>query len=217
MLIRRQSMITQEIRKKTIELIQKGTPRKKVLKEMHLTTAMYEIIKSDAGISHPLHSKRWTQEEDSKLIELWDQEKPASTIAKLLTEALGRDVSRNAVIGRSKRIGLEARKPEEATKNNNLLKKIVAKVAKDKSTKKSPPNPAYFGVNHLKLRNNKVFIDTISNLGQPGMDGKCRWPVGELDSPDFNFCLVSCHVGQVYCPEHIERNRPSEKYKFWGY
>ncbi len=63
------------------------------------------------GIPRPIQRGYiWTDRQDARLRELWDQKMVAAQIAGTLAEEYGRPFSKNAIIGRAHRLELESRK-----------------------------------------------------------------------------------------------------------
>lgn len=115
----------------------------------------------------------WTDEKIEDLKKLWAKGLSTAEIGR----ALG--VSKNAVVGKSHRLGLKPRpspisgKPVEA-----------APVAA-----KPKPKP--------KAKESEKIGDII-DLG-PQM---CRWPFGDPGDDDFHFCGRQVAAGKPYCAEH---------------
>ena len=138
----------------------------------------------------------WTDERISLLRTSWESGMTASQIA----EALGEGVSRNAVIGKAHRLGLEAR--PSPVKMGEVIETVVEGVAaavggvvvgavaavarpvpKRPSRAVVPPNPAKTTLLDL---NEKV----------------CKWPIGHPGETDFHFCGKAAQTGFPYCTEH---------------
>ncbi len=112
----------------------------------------------------------WTDEKIEQLKELWDQ--------GLSTAEIGRElgVSKNAVVGKSHRLGLKPRP-------SPISGKAPEKAPKPK------PKP--------KAKESTRVMDVI-DLG-PQM---CRWPFGDPGDDDFHFCGKTSVVGKPYCEDH---------------
>ena len=138
----------------------------------------------------------WTDERISLLRTSWESGMTASQIA----EALGEGVSRNAVIGKAHRLGLEAR--PSPVKMGEVIETVVEGVAaavggvvvgavaavarpvpKRPSRAVVPPKPAKTTLLDL---NEKV----------------CKWPIGHPGETDFHFCGKAAQTGFPYCTEH---------------
>ena len=112
----------------------------------------------------------WTDDKIARLRELWK--------SGLSTAAIGRelDVSKNAVVGKAHRLGLEPRPSPIAA---------------------GSPRKTSGAASGRKTREPARIADVI-DLG-PQM---CRWPFGDPDDKDFHFCAVAAAPGRPYCEEH---------------
>lgn len=114
----------------------------------------------------------WTDDRIEKLKELWDSGQSASQIAA----ALG-GVTRNAVIGKAHRLGLQSR--PSPVKNESPE-------APPKPVKEPAAEPA-----------NRI---TLLELNER----ICKWPIGHPGDDDFHFCGRESQPGVPYCPRHCE-------------
>ena len=132
----------------------------------------------------------WTEEKTEELKKLWAEGHTASQISKML----GNGISRNAVIGKSHRLGLQGRaqsrmisspkinnrifneNSEQGEKRQRRLRAIV--IEKDFE----PENP--------------IPLEKLT-------DKTCRWPIGHPDEKDFYFCGRSSMDSRVYCKLHV--------------
>lgn len=128
----------------------------------------------------------WTDEKIEDLKKLWAK--------GLSTAEIGRElgVSKNAVVGKSHRLGLKPRpspisgKSAESTAAAPAAKAAAAAApAKPKAAKPAKAKPA-------------EKIGDIIDLG-PQM---CRWPFGDPGDEDFHFCGRQVAPSKPYCPEH---------------
>lgn len=126
----------------------------------------------------------WTDEKIEDLKKLWAK--------GLSTAEIGRElgVSKNAVVGKSHRLGLKPRpspisgKPAETTAANGTAPAAAAP-AKTKAVKPAKPKAS-------------EKIGDIIDLG-PQM---CRWPFNDPGDEDFHFCGRQVAPSKPYCPEH---------------
>lgn len=109
----------------------------------------------------------WTQERISRLQALWDE----GLTTRAIGEALG--VTKNAIVGKSYRLGLERRCP--SNRPGSAPRPQAA----------SPERPKRMEHPVLTLRT-----------------GVCRWPLGDPRTKDFRFCLDPTECRGTYCPTH---------------
>ena len=111
---------------------------------------------------------KWTAENIATLTRLWEEGQSARAIAL----ALGDNLSRNAVIGKARRLGL-AKRPSP-------IGSPIGAAGKKKPTE---PAPKQIGPRDIR-------------------DGLCRWPFGDPKKPEFHFCGKPCDSTKSYCTEH---------------
>lgn len=168
----------------------------------------------------------WDDERTALLIKLWSVDKLS---ASQCAGAIGDGLTRNAIIGKVHRLGLEKRRTVKASsaKGGNgsagKYRGVVAAARKARAAKAAPPKPE-----RIKLPPPEVFTPAGEDLAVgawnalPGTtpvtlellarDG-CRWPIGD-DSP-FLFCGCKAAAGSSYCATHRHRSQgvgtPSEQ------
>ena len=138
----------------------------------------------------------WTEDKVSQLRELWDQGLPTSQIGTIL------GFTKNAVVGKAHRIGLERRpspikrsvmKPNRKEARAPLMPKlnIDNKVENnfDNTLSGSDRNAKYLGKNSIISR---------KSIG-------CEWPIGEPNEPNFHYCGSKKLEGKSYCLEHCSK------------
>jgi GcrA cell cycle regulator len=106
-------------------------------------------------------------------------------------------VSRNAVIGKSGRMGLKIAAPQK--KKPTAVRKPGPKFAHLASVRAAvmaqPPV--------LPTMPDGAGIPTVQRCTLLQLrNGVCKWPFGEPTSPDFFFCGDDAVEGKPYCPEH---------------
>jgi GcrA cell cycle regulator len=108
-----------------------------------------------------------------ELKRLWNEGLSTAEIGRAL------NVSKNAVVGKSHRLGLKPRPSPIAGKkaDEEAPKKKIAKVVKQQAPER---------------------IGDVIDLG-PNM---CRWPFGDPGDADFHFCGKATVAGKPYCAEH---------------
>ena len=133
----------------------------------------------------------WNDDNVSRLRELWDQGLPTSQIGKLL------GFTKNAVVGKAHRIGLERRpspirrtavKPDRKKARSPVMPKLNFETAKEDSSQ----------VNKQSF----TFKPVVKNILAPSTKRGCEWPKGHPDEPEFHFCGKERFEEKPYCLEH---------------
>ncbi len=132
----------------------------------------------------------WNDDNVSRLKELWDQGLPTAQIGKLL------GFTKNAVVGKAHRIGLE-RRPSPIRRTA---------VKPDRKKARSPVMPKLNFENN-KEQNEETIIHTNfkpveKNLIVSSVKRGCEWPVGHPDETDFHFCGKERFEDKPYCLKH---------------
>ena len=133
----------------------------------------------------------WDDSNVSKLRELWDQGLPTAQIGKLL------GFTKNAVVGKAHRIGLERRpspirrtavKPDRKKARSPIIPKLNFEVKKDEVKE----NPVH----------QQTFQPVVKNLFTKSVKRGCEWPEGHPDESDFKFCGKERFEDKPYCIDH---------------
>ena len=133
----------------------------------------------------------WDDNNVSKLRELWDQGLPTAQIGKLL------GFTKNAVVGKAHRIGLERRpspirrtavKPDRKKARSPIIPKLNFEVKKEE-VKES-------------LVHQQTFQPLVKNLFTKSVKRGCEWPEGHPDESDFKFCGKERFEDKPYCIDH---------------
>ena len=140
----------------------------------------------------------WTDERIAQLKSGWEGGMTASQIA----EQLGEGVTRNAVIGKAHRLGLEARpspvKPAEdsgaAPAASTATVSTGPSVAPHVPATPMAPRP----LAKKPVRNGKTAKTSLLDLNEK----VCKWPIGHPGDSDFHFCGKASQAGFPYCTEH---------------
>ena len=149
----------------------------------------------------------WTEERVEQLKKLWTEGLSASQIANRLG-----DVTRNAVIGKVHRLGLEPRaKPQRKNIVMGQLDGNVISVSYSGNLafKEIPIDDIDYDKNHEILQPNIHSLDessdqfsvTILNL----TENHCKWPQGDPGTEDFHFCGHQPIAGRPYCEQHAKK------------
>ena len=129
----------------------------------------------------------WTQAKEKILKAMWGK----GSSAREIGDKVG--ATRNAVIGKARRLNLEARVPENCI--TKTKKAPVKKVAPP------PPPPATPGVKYLPR-------GSASDLLMSSSADNCRWPDGDPAGDDFTFCAGKKQGSSPYCKIHSEMAHP---------
>ena len=142
----------------------------------------------------------WTDERIAQLKAGWEGGKTASQIA----EQLGEGVTRNAVIGKAHRLGLESR-PSPVKAGEDTEAAVVtraATVAPVPPAATAPPAVAApvaaRPVAKKPVRTGKAAKTSLLDLNEK----ICKWPIGHPGDSDFHFCGKPSQAGFPYCTEH---------------
>ncbi|OYQ32174.1 hypothetical protein CHU93_03460 [Sandarakinorhabdus cyanobacteriorum] len=154
----------------------------------------------------------WTEERIAKLKQGWEGGMTATQIA----EMLGEGVTRNAVIGKAHRLGLESRpSPVKAAAEEAAPRPAPAPPPAPKAAEPSapppapraeapipapqpPPAPVVAKAPAKPVKGGKQTRTTLLDLN----DKVCKWPIGHPGEPDFHFCGKPVQPGFPYCGEH---------------
>ena len=133
----------------------------------------------------------WNESNVERLRELWDQGLPTAQIGKLL------GFTKNAVVGKAHRIGLERRpspirrtavKPDRKKARSPIIPKLNFENTKEEVVEKQKPQ--------------KNFQPVIKNLFTNSVKRGCEWPDGHPDESDFKFCGKERFEDKPYCLQH---------------
>ena len=133
----------------------------------------------------------WDDNNVSKLKELWDQGLPTAQIGKLL------GFTKNAVVGKAHRIGLERRpspirrtavKPDRKKARSPIIPKLNFELEK--------------GTNKENNFSQVTFQPSVKNLFSYNAKRGCEWPEGHPDETDFKFCGKERFEDKPYCIKH---------------
>tara|TARA_B100001113_G_C20714642_1_gene450905 strand:+ start:90 stop:560 length:471 start_codon:yes stop_codon:yes gene_type:complete len=132
----------------------------------------------------------WDENNVSKLRDLWDQGLPTAQIGKLL------GFTKNAVVGKAHRIGLE-RRPSPIRRTA---------VKPDRKKARSPVMPKLNFENKqesiVSQKETNVFQPVVKNLLNTNVRRGCEWPKGHPDEIDFHFCGKDRFEDKPYCLDH---------------
>ncbi|MBI04208.1 MAG: hypothetical protein CMI96_00140 [Pelagibacteraceae bacterium] len=133
----------------------------------------------------------WNDDNVARLRELWEQGLPTAQIGKLL------GFTKNAVVGKAHRIGLE-RRPSP-------IRRTAVKPDRKKARSPVMPKLNFENLTEEKIssinesKTPKPFVKNIFTLSPKRC---CEWPKGHPDEIDFHFCGKERFEDKPYCLEH---------------
>ena len=128
----------------------------------------------------------WNESNVARLKELWDQGLPTAQIGKLL------GFTKNAVVGKAHRIGLE-RRPSPIRRTA---------VKPDRKKARSPIVPTLKFEASKEVLEQQTFQPAVKNLFTNQTKRGCEWPDGHPDESDFKFCGKDRFEDKPYCIDH---------------
>lgn len=142
----------------------------------------------------------WTPELIKDLKKHWKKGLTTGEIGRLI------GMSKNAVVGKAHRLGLESRPSPirreklEASKTRKAAKRLLKPVQNEQQNELNT-STVEAGKSVKSVRKNG------KNKGVKLVDLKptsCRWPEGDPKDPDFHFCGKEAVPGKSYCDEHCQ-------------
>ncbi|CAK7192312.1 hypothetical protein COMNV_00505 [Commensalibacter sp. Nvir] len=157
----------------------------------------------------------WNEKAVARLRELWLQGLSTAEIGRHL------NVTKNAVVGKVHRLGLEGRpspirKPrvknskEEADlkQNSKPSEKEIkpSKTGQDQYIKQARSEKKNDLKNRLtdKIKKPKIEFVAIEETPKKRPYTECCWPIGDPGTKGFHFCGAPAIPGKPYCLEHIQ-------------
>lgn len=144
----------------------------------------------------------WTDERVEQLRKLWNEGLSATQIAA----ELGASISRNAVIGKIHRLGIQERvkaaiaprvRIPAATSRRLVASAPKPAVARQPSLK--PIAPAFEEIEPL------IVLPTCERVTLIELrESMCKWPIGDPSTPEFRFCGGRAPGGSPYCGYHAQ-------------
>ena len=129
----------------------------------------------------------WNESNVARLKELWDQGLPTAQIGKLL------GFTKNAVVGKAHRIGLERRpspirrtavKPDRKKARSPIVPRLKFEASKEEPIETTKP---------------QTFQPAVKNFFTSQTKRGCEWPEGHPDESDFKFCGKDRFEDKPYC------------------
>jgi GcrA cell cycle regulator len=151
----------------------------------------------------------WAPEHSDALRELLTRGRSYSEIANAINEKFGTSYTRNAAIGRGKRMGLggpdrsdDGPKPPPRSKAPKLLETSLQKLRVPRAERRSEPVPERDSAEPVKLRCVGIRPRLLSVIELE--DGDCRYPYGgDKDGGPIAFCGHPRLAGSSYCAPHF--------------
>lgn len=141
----------------------------------------------------------WTDDRIELLRKSWESGMTASQIA----EMLGEGISRNAVIGKAHRLGLQSR--PSPVKNGEPH----AEEAAPAPAAAAPAAPAPARTDPAAAARAAPARKAARAAARPARttllelsEKVCKWPIGHPGEPDFHFCGKPSNPSFPYCAEH---------------
>ena len=141
----------------------------------------------------------WTAEMTKVFIELHGAKPPMTfvEIASAMSTRFDIALTRNACIGKARRLGL-------ATRDNIPRAIIERRRIKRMKTKIDAPIPP---VEAERAFESPEGLDIYQTR-----DGDCKWPLGEMHAlPPFRYCGGPAVLGRPYCSKHVRKAYNSVK------
>ena len=146
----------------------------------------------------------WTDDRVATLKKLWTEGLSASQIAKELG-----GVSRNAVIGKVHRLGLESRQKAAPKAEEDATVEPLAEAPTQ--APEAPPAPEPEPAAVPEAANDVGTADADDDIVVPIplklkltelTERTCKWPIGDPMHDDFHFCGHEADEGRPYCEYH---------------
>src|SRR5216684_255291 len=141
----------------------------------------------------------WNDETDAELRRLYADKLSGAQIAQEISRKFGMTITRNAVIGRTHRLGMVEPKPakrREPKAPHECPQRRTHKSFKFKSPSIAPeplPPPKTPDVG-IPISQRKTLLQLTEET--------CRWPIGDPGSADFFFCGGQTLTSLPYCAYH---------------
>jgi GcrA cell cycle regulator len=151
-------------------------------------------------------SDTWADDHTNLLKILWAQGLSASQIA----QRLGTGFTRNAVIGKAHRLGLQRRSASTPRKPASALalpkpqpkpRRVVVQLP-PRPARTAPPPPAL--KRDPEISHGNVTLATAAPCS-------CKWPVGERTGADMLICGAPAEKDRPYCTNHRAASRDAKQ------
>lgn len=140
----------------------------------------------------------WTDEKVKALVQLWESGQSITQIGK----ALG--MTRNAVVGKAHRIGLAKR--ASPIMRSEKPAQPRQPVQRHEAVHSTQPAPRTIQVREEQAvvpagQQNQLTPAMLAAL-TPTSGPRCKWPIGDPKTSDFDFCSGVALPGKPYCAQH---------------
>ncbi|MGI9251306.1 MAG: GcrA family cell cycle regulator [Pseudohongiellaceae bacterium] len=130
-----------------------------------------------------------------------------------IAQRIGDGITRNAVIGKSRRLGLPDRDRSKAAKRSHKVRghkmRSEPKPIQPPPLPKMPrpPKPPPIADDFPSSMNaDEILIPPDNRVKFVDLEAhQCRWPIGDPKHPDFGFCGAKVRQGKSYCEGHLKR------------
>ncbi len=143
----------------------------------------------------------WTDDRVEMLRELWSKGLSASQIAVQLG-----GVSRNAVIGKAHRLGLESRPSPirgGGSGSRSRRNRAISRAIEARALRGTMADEEIGGEPVVPEPGTKIADQPLAPPARPVSDVKeCLWPIGDPGEDGFGFCGEETAPGRPYCAEH---------------
>ena len=142
----------------------------------------------------------WTDDRVAMLRELWTKGLSASQIAVQLG-----GVSRNAVIGKAHRLGLESRPSpiRGGGGTRSRRNRAISRALEARALRGTMADDEIGGEPVVSGHGQKIIDRPLSPPARPISDVKeCLWPIGDPSESNFGFCGEDTSPGRPYCVSH---------------
>lgn len=143
----------------------------------------------------------WTDDRVAMLRELWTKGLSASQIAVQLG-----GVSRNAVIGKAHRLGLESRPSPirgGGGGSRSRRNRAISRAIEARALRGTMADEEIGGEPVVPRNGEKITERPLAPPARPISDVKdCLWPIGDPGEASFGFCGEETSPGRPYCATH---------------
>lgn len=201
------------IQKQIVELRARGLTHARIGDHLGIATETVDCEVSKlrkAGVDLPIRSNGvqgiWTAARIAKLKALHAEGKSAGIIAGLLCEA-GVPVSRNAVIGKIHRLGLETRTPMKRTARPSRAARKPAqrRIPVPEPVAPRAPEPLAPEPPVVAVEPETPTTGPVNLMALRFPVSQCRWIDGEPAGTATVYCGAPVVEASSYCPEHAIR------------